>query len=229
MPAFRPEELEALCQWDTPTICNALELVVPERRSIGFTTKPMTAIDPGASPIVGLARTGSIRSKEAARGNVTDRLAWYEYVAASDLPTIVILQDIDDQPGYGCFWGEVQSNIHKSLGALGCVTNGTYRDIDAWAPQFQILGAGTVPSHAHVHMLDFGKPVNVFGMNVNHDDLIHCDRHGAVVIPADAVKDLPAAIELLVRRERVLLDACKSRSDTIEALRAAFREASEIH
>jgi regulator of RNase E activity RraA len=229
MPAFGPEDIEALCQWDTPTICNALEVVVPERRSIGYTTTPMVPIDPGARPIVGLARTGSIRSKESPRGGLVDRVAWYEYVAAGDLPTIVVLQDIDDQPGYGCFWGEVQSNVHKALGALGCVTNGTYRDIDAWAPGFQILGAGTVPSHAHVHMVDFGKPVNVFGMNVNHDDLIHCDRHGAVVVPAEAVKELPAAVDLLTRRERVLLDACATKSDTVEALRAALSKMADIH
>jgi regulator of RNase E activity RraA len=78
-------------------------------------------------------------------------------------------------------------------------------------------------------MVDFGRPVNVRGMNANHDDLIHCDRHGAVVVPAETVKDLPAAVDLLTRRERVLLDACWTKGDTLAALREAFARASEIH
>jgi hypothetical protein len=30
--------LEALGRYDTPTICNAMEIVAPERRLIGYTT-----------------------------------------------------------------------------------------------------------------------------------------------------------------------------------------------
>ncbi len=55
---FSLADLEALKRWDTPTICNGLELVVPERRAIGFTVEPMVAADRKLAPIVGLARTG---------------------------------------------------------------------------------------------------------------------------------------------------------------------------
>ena len=102
---FTLADLEALRQWDTPTICNALEIIVPERRAIGFTVEPMVAIDPKLAPIVGLARTGTIRAKEPPRGKVANRLDWYDYVADADFPTIVVLQDVDDRPGYGAFWG----------------------------------------------------------------------------------------------------------------------------
>jgi len=27
----------------------------------------------------------------------------------------------DETPGFGAFWGEVNSNVHKGLGCLGCV------------------------------------------------------------------------------------------------------------
>ena len=47
-------------------------------------------------------------------------------------------------------------------------------------------------------------------MQVGHDDVIHADYHGAVVVPADAVKKLPAAIDLISRREKVILDFCRS-------------------
>jgi regulator of RNase E activity RraA len=80
-----------------------------------------------------------------------------------------------------------------------------------------------------VHLVDFGKPVNVHGMNVAHDDVIHADRHGAVVIPADMVKKLPAAIDLVSRREKVILDICKAPGFTVAKLRDALKRAGEIH
>ena len=226
---FTAADLAALQQWDTPTICNGLELVAPERRAIGFTVEPMLAADRSLKPIVGLARVGTIRAKEAPRGKVANRLDWFDYVADADMPTVVVLQDLDDRPGYGAWWGEVHSTVHKALGALGCVTNGSFRDCDMLAPSFQIIGGRIGPSHAHVHMVDFGRPVDVFGMNAIHDDVIHADFHGAVVIPADVVRHLPDAIALCTRREKVILDVCASPDFSPARLRAAVQAAGEIH
>lgn len=226
---FTAADLEVLQQWDTPTICNGLELVAPERRALGFTTEQMQAADRGLKPIVGLARVGTLRAKEKPRAPVADRLDWYDYVGAADLPTVVVLQDLDDRPGYGAWWGEVNSTIHKALGAEGCVTNGSFRDCDMLAPGFQIVGGRIGPSHAWVHIVDFGKPVNVFGMNAVHDDVIHADFHGAVVIPAEAVRKLPDAIALCTRRERVILDVCAGPGFSPAKLRAAIKASGEIH
>ncbi len=226
---FTIADLDILRQWDTPTICNGLELIAPERRAIGFTVEPMLAVDRAFPPIVGLARVGTIRAKEAPRSKVTDRMDWYDYVAATALPTIAVLQDIDDRPGYGAFWGEVQTTVHRALKVIGCVTNGSFRDLDMLAPGFQIIGGRIGPSHAHVHMVDFGRPVDVFGMHTVHDDVIHADFHGAVVIPADAVRRLPAAIDLVSRREKVILDLCAAPNFTPARLRDAIRQAGEIH
>jgi regulator of RNase E activity RraA len=227
--SFGRQDLEILKQWDTPTICNGLELLVPERRAIGFTVEAMVAVDRRFPPIVGLARTGMIRAKEAPRSKVVDRVAWYEYVEATDLPTIAVLQDIDDRPGYGAYWGEVQTTIHKALHVLGCVTNGSFRDLDMLAPGFQIIGGRIGPSHAHVHMVDFGKPVDVFGMHAVHDDVIHADFHGAVIVPAACVRELPGAIDLVSRREKVILDVCNGPDFSAAKLRDALRRSGEIH
>ncbi len=223
------DDLEALRQWDTPTICNGLEIVVPERRAVGFTVEQMVAADRRLKPMVGVARVGTIRAKEAPSGPAASRLDWYDYVADAEFPTVVVLQDVDDRPGYGAWWGEVHSTIHKVLGALGCVTNGSFRDCDMLAPEFQIIGGRIGPSHAHVHMVDFGKPVNIFGMNVAHGDVVHADFHGAVVIPADAVRKLPDAIALVGRREKVILDVCASPDFSPAKLRAAVQKSGEIH
>jgi len=228
---FSRDDLEVLRQWDTPTICNGLELIVPERRAIGFTVEPMVALhaDPAKAPIVGLARTGTIRAHEPPRGPVADRLDWYDYVAKAAMQTIVVLQDLDDRPGYGAFWGEVHTNVHMRLGAEGCVTNGSFRDLAASAKGFQIIGGRVGPSHAHVHLVDFGGPVNVFGMQAVHDDVIHADCHGAVVVPADCVKKLPDAIALVSRREKVILDLCAAPDFSAAKLREAVKASREIH
>lgn len=226
---FTRADLDALRQWDTPTICNGLELVVPERRALGFTVEPMVAADRKLPPIVGLARTGLIRAKEPPRGAIPPREDWYDYVAAADLPTIAVLQDIDDRPGFGAFWGEVQSTVHLALGVAGCVTNGSFRDLDALAPGFQIIGGRVGPSHAHVHLVQMRCMVNVFGMLCDHDDVIHADYHGAVVIPAAAVTRLPEAVALIARREKAILDIARAPHFTPARMREALRRAGEIH
>jgi regulator of RNase E activity RraA len=226
---FSKADLERLKQWDTATICNGLELIYPERRGIGFTTRQMIASDQSLPPMVGLARVGTMRAKEAPRGAVASRLDWYDYVAEAELPTVVVVQDLDDQPGSGAIWGEVHSNVHQALGALGCVTNGSFRDREMLAPGFQILAGNIGPSHIHSHFVDFGKPVNVFGMVTAHDDVVHGDYQGAVVIPADAVRKLPDALDLVARREKVILDICKAPGFSPAKLREAIRMSGEIH
>ena len=225
--------LQLLATWDTPTICNALEVVAPHRRDTGFTTRPMVCLDPALKPIVGRARTATIRAKDAPAGRPEAlrqaRLAYYEYAAGGTGPTVTVIQDLDPVPGFGAFWGEVNTAVHKGLGSLGAVTNGSIRDLDDCAPGFQLLAGSAGPSHAHVHVVDFGRPVNVFGMAVRHDDVIHADRHGAVVIPADAVEALPAAVDLLSRREAVILECARSPDFDIARLRRAMADSADIH
>jgi regulator of RNase E activity RraA len=225
--------LEHLAAFDTPTVCNALELVVPERRGHGYTTRPFVCAFPDLKPIVGFARTATIRAREPSRrpaaGMRAQRLAYYEYVASGPGPTIAVIQDLDPEPGYGAFWGEVNTAIHKGLGVQGCITNGSIRDLDAIATGFQLLAGSVSPSHAFVHLEHVGDEVEVHGLHVTDSDLLHADRHGAVLIPPDAVERLPAAIDLCIRREAPLLAAARGPGFSIAALRSAMAEADEIH
>ena len=227
-------DLDALREFDTPTICNALELIVPARRAAGFTRRPLVAAFPELKPVVAFARTALIRSREPhprSREDATRmRIAYYEHIAAEPLPSIAVIQDIDvPDAGFGAFWGEVQSNVHKGLGCAGVVTDGSVRDLDAMAPDFFVLAGSIMPSHAHVHLVDFGGTVSVAGMVVSPNDVIHADRHGAVVVPTEAIKDLPAAVALLARREKVIIDAARSPGFSVARLRQAFAEQEEIH
>jgi regulator of RNase E activity RraA len=235
MPDFPDRQaLEALRAYDTPTICNALELVTPARRAHGFTRRPLVAPFPELKPVVGFARTALIRSREPhprdreAASRI--RLGYYEHIASQPLPSISVIQDIDTpDTGFGAFWGEVQTHVHAGLGCIGVITDGSVRDLDAMSPGFFVLAGSVMPSHAHVHLVEFGGTVSVAGMVVSANDVIHADRHGAVVVPADAVAKIPAAADLLARRERVLIDASKQPGFSIERLRRAYQEQDEIH
>ena len=226
-------DLQKLTEWDTPTICNGLEVTNPERRALGFTVEQMVCAYPDQKPICGYARTATIRAvaapKRTAAENLSLRQAYYRYVAEGQGPTVSVIQDLDPNPGFGAFWGEVNTAIHSGLGALGLVTNGSIRDLDACAPGFQMLAGKVGPSHAHVHVVDYGGQVNIFGMLVDNGDIIHADRHGAVVVPADAVKKLPETIKLLERKEKVILDAARAPGFDIDKLTAAMGSAAEIH
>jgi len=226
-------DLEALRRHDTPTICNALEIVAPERRSTGFTSLPFVCADPALPPMVARARTATIRAIAASDLDPSEvkskRTAYYEYVASGDEPTVVVMQDLDHIPGFGAFWGEVNSNVHKALGSEGVITNGSIRDLDVLASGFQLLAGVIGPSHAHVHVVDFGNQVNVHGMTVRHGDLIHADQHGAVVVPDNLIKEIPAAVALIEKREKVILDACKAPGFNIEVLKKALQISAEIH
>jgi regulator of RNase E activity RraA len=211
-----------------------MEVVAPERRLIGFTTRPLVCPFPDLPPIVGYARTATIRATAASSlppaEQQAQRLAYYEYVGIGEGPRISVIQDIDGaEAGYGAFWGEVNSAIHKALGCLGVITDGSIRDIPQWAPGFQALAGSIGPSHAHVHVAGFGDEIRVAGMTVRSDDLIHADRHGAVVIPHDVAAKLPEAAELCGRREEPILAIARGKSFTLDKLRDALKRSSEIH
>jgi regulator of RNase E activity RraA len=179
---------------------------------------------PDLPPIVGYARTATIRAQEAVSGDYMQRrLDYLDYIAAAPQPAICVIEDLDDPPGYGAFWGEVQSTVHKALGVLGVVTNGSIRDIPMIAQGFQMLAGSLSPSHAFVHLEAFGAPVHVHGMAVASGDLIHADRHGAVVIPADKVDEMMKAMDDLTEREARIIDAALDPDMTLESLKTAIR------
>lgn len=233
-PPLSSADLEVLKTLDTPTVCNCLELLIPERRGWGYTVDPLICSYPNLPPMVGYARTSTIRSMNPQKGDPADlksrRLAYYEYVeSGGPRPSIIVLQDIDPLPGYGSFWGEVQSNVHKGLGALGTITNGCVRDIPDCAPGFQFISGTVKPSHAFVHVVAFNVDVTVAGMDVCPGDLIHADRHGAVVIPVEVAAKVPETAAMISRKEAVVIGAARKPDFSVADLRKAFEEQEDIH
>jgi regulator of RNase E activity RraA len=180
---------------------------------------------------VGFARTATIRARQAPPQSAQGlRHDYYRYIDAGRKPSIVLIEDLDGpDAGYGAFWGEVQSAIHLGLGALGLVTNGSVRDIDQWAPGLQFLAGSIGPSHAYVHVVEFGGEIEVLGMRVKSDDIVHADRHGAVVVPADLVAGLPAAAQQIAEREARILAIARAPECNAERLIDIFSKLDAIH
>jgi regulator of RNase E activity RraA len=223
-----PSQLDFLRSIDTPTVCNLIEMVAPERRGHGYTVKHLHCPFPDLPPMVGFAKTVTFRTKDKVplgeAGYMQKRLDYLDYVAGAPQPAVMIMHDLDgEHMGFGAFWGEVQSNVHKALGALGVVTDGSIRDIPMIAPGFQMLAAAIVPSHAYVHVSDYGIDVNVAGMAVSSGDLIHADRHGAVVVPPEIIDAMQAAAGKLAATEARIITAARAPGATVETIKAAIR------
>ena len=152
---------------DTPTVCNLIEMVAPERRGAGYTMQHLHCPFPDLPPMVGFAKTVTSRSRD--KVNVGDymqkRLDYLDYVAAAPNPSWVIVQDLDEPAGHGAYWGEVMGNIHKALACVGTITNGGIRDIPQIPPGFQMLAGSIAPSHAYVHVVDYG----IDGQRARHE------------------------------------------------------------
>jgi regulator of RNase E activity RraA len=212
---------------DTPTVCNLIEIAAPERRGAGYTVRHLHCPFPDLPPMVGFAKTVTMRAQDPVplgqAGYMQKRLDYLDYVAAAPQPSIAVIQDLDDIVGYGAFWGEVQSNVHQALGCLGTITNGSIRDIPMIPPGFQMLAGSIAPSHAYVHVVDYGTNVNIHGMAVRSGDLIHADRHGSVVVPVDKIDAMHKAADGLAAREAKIIAAARAPGATVEQIKAAMK------
>ncbi len=205
------EELNLLRAINTPTIANAIEVLGLRPRSEGFTNGAIRCLFPDLGVMVGYAVTAVIRSatppEESRRASMK---AYWDHIANFPAPRVVVVHEID-QPAAGAWWGEVNSNIHRALGCIGVVTDGTVRDLDEVRPLgFQFFATGVAVSHVYAHLEDFNKPVTVGGMAVTPGDLIHADKHGAMVIPVQRAREVLDAVMAVERYERPMIQLCKS-------------------
>jgi len=220
------EELEALKRINTPTISNAIETFNLRPRNEGFMSAEVRCLFPDLGVMVGYAVTARIMAEQpAAEGQQASRFDYWDYILTSPAPRIAVIQDLDQPPAIGSFWGEVNGNIHRALGCVGTITNGGVRDLDeVHALGFHFFAAAAIVSHAYVHLVDFGGPVKVGGLVVNPGDLIHADKHGAIIIPHEIAREVAAAAAMVDASERQVIDYCKSPEFSVERLKVLVRE-----
>lgn len=194
---------------DTPTVCNAIEVAQGKRGFAGFTRDTMICSAPEDPPIVGYAVTAKIAAlkppSEAPDIIRARRMAYYKAMADAPTTSVAVVEDIDFPHAIGAFWGEVNTTIHKGFGLSGTLTNGVMRDLGDMAAGYPVVAGSIGPSHGFVHVVDLGTPVTIFGLEVAQGDLVHADRHGAVVIPPEVVGQLGAAIAKMQKTEQLVL------------------------
>ncbi len=221
MPRATTEQLELLRQHDTPTVWNALG-TLRGRKLTGFTRGPMVAGPSRAKAMVGYAVTAKLMSSapsdRSAAEQVAIRNAYYRHLGASPRPAIVVIEDWGPSPGLGAFWGEVNCAIHRGLGMSGVLTNGAVRDMDALDPELPILAGRICLSNGMTGLTEIDVPVTVLGLHVRPGDLLHADRHGAMVIPPDYLGELPDAITRLLEREREVIARTRQPGFDAEAM-----------
>jgi regulator of RNase E activity RraA len=233
MTELSKELIADLQSIDTPTVCNALESLIPERRGYGFTTQALVCTRPELPPMVGIARTATIRAAHPThlRGQAVKDMndGYYAYIDEGPKPSIIVIQDLDgNQRACGSWWGEVNASIHKGFGALGVITDGSVRDLPDIPPGFQMMADRVGPSHAFVHVVGYGQPVTVAGMRVVSDELIHADQHGAVVIPWEVADKVLDAAKKVAAAEAVIIGAAREPGFNINKLREAWGTSTEV-
>jgi len=211
---------------DTPTVCNAIEAAQGKRGFNNFTKATMAASAPEEKSIIGYALTAKIAAtsapEEPAESLKERRMAYYKYMAEGQRPSVAVIEDCDFPNCVGAFWGEINTTVHKGFGVSGVVTNGVVRDLGDLPNGFPVIAGSIGPSHAFVHVREFGKPVSVFGLAVEEGDLVHADRHGALVIPSLVIPSLQHAIEKLIATERLVLDPASKPDFDFEAFAKAW-------
>ncbi|MDG2404027.1 MAG: RraA family protein [Paracoccaceae bacterium] len=225
-PNLSGELLDLLGAIDTPTVCNAIEVAQEQRGFNRFTRGTMLHSKPGDPAIVGFARTARIAglapSNEPREVICDRRMSYFRAMARGHGPTVAVIEDVDYPNCISGWWGEVHVAIHKGLGLNGAVTNGVMRDLDVLEEGFPILAGSIGPSHGYVHVVDIGTQVNILGLRVSENELIHADRHGALVIPHDIIPKLKAAINNVIESEAIVLGSVREPGFNIAKLEAVW-------
>jgi 4-hydroxy-4-methyl-2-oxoglutarate aldolase len=217
--------LSALAAFDTPTICNTIELFEVRARTAGYMDGRIRACFPEMPPVVGYASTATMRCAEARReGDVYEALD--EQVARfGELagPAVVVYQDLDDPPVAATF-GEIMCTTYRGFGAAGLITSGAARDLDQVRRLgFPAFSNGAVCSHGYSHTVDLHRPVRVGGLTIRAGDLIHADPNGVATIPLEIAGQVADAAALFVKAEGIVLDYLKTGTAEAKGFGAARR------
>jgi regulator of RNase E activity RraA len=204
------EQLEELREFDTPTVWNALEGFNLRPKTSGFTYPGLLLRTPNEKPMVGYAVTAKVSGTAPPTAEQKELMfSFFEDIRKMDVPVVAVIEDTDERPIGSC-WGEVQATTCKALGAAGTLTHGGVRDLNEVGPLgFYFFSTDIMVARAESHLTDRNCPVHICGMTINPGDLIHADRHGALVIPPEAAPKLAEACRRVSDAELFVLEPCR--------------------
>ncbi len=218
--------LRDLAQYDTPTICNVIELFEVRPRHTGYMDGRIRACFPVMAPIVGYASTATMRcaarSASAVYSSLDEQLRAFEEIPGTP---IVVFQDLDD-PAVAATFGEIMCSTYQAFGAVGIVTSGAARDLDQVRRLgFPAFSNGAICSHGYSHIVDIHKPVRVGGLDVMPGDLIHADANGVTNIPLSIATEVAQAAADYAAAEAIILDFLKTGDRNVDRYAAVRKEA----
>ena len=220
-----PGQLEILRRLDACTLANAIETFHARLRNEGFTDNSVHCQFSQLPPLLGYAATVKVRGSAppTAERDYPDRTDWWDYILSLPAPRVVVVQDVATKVGLGSLLGAVHVNILRAFDCAGAVTNGAVRDLPAAEKLgFQLFAGSVSVSHAYVHIVEFGTPVEIGGLKIHSGDLMHGDLHGVQTIPAAIAVKVPLAAAEIIAREQELIALCQSKDFSVEKLRAAI-------
>jgi regulator of RNase E activity RraA len=226
-PVLAKEELDALRQFDTCMVANAVERFNLRLRNTGFTNGSIHCMFPEMPQIVGYAVTARLRTGEPPirGGAFHDRSELWNNILKVPSPRILVLQDIDNPPGIGAFLGDMHAAILRSLGCIAYLTNGSVRDLPAvGAMGFQLFAGGVVASHAYSHVFDIGSSIGIGGLEVHPGTLLHGGRHGVLSVPAEVAAQIPSVAARLQQQELDVIEFCSSEGFSIGKLSEIMKQ-----
>lgn len=223
-----PDLLAALRALDTCTVADAVERTDVRLRNEGFSNSSQLCCHfPQLPPMVGHAVTLRVRSANPPMrgGRYRETTDWWEAIESLPQPFILMIEDVDRQPGTGAYIGETHAAIFQAMGCAGIVTNGAVRSLPAIEKRALPLFSSVVsPSHAYIHVVGTGVPVEVAGLRVAPGDLIHGDQHGVLRVPHEIAASVPAIAETIHAQKERLLELCDSENFSRAKLRALIAE-----
>ncbi len=218
--------LKRLREVDTPSVCNAIEVAQGKRGFARFTRGTMLCSAPEEGAVVGYARTAKIAGREppteSAEVLKTRRMEYYRYMAEGPRPALTVIEDLDYPDCVSAYWGEINTTVHRGFGLAGALTNGVMRDLGALPAGFPVIAGSIGPSHGFVHLREIDCPVDVFGLRIAPGDLLHADRHGALVIPAEVIPALETALDTMIANEQLVLGPAGRPGFDFDAFAAAW-------
>jgi 4-hydroxy-4-methyl-2-oxoglutarate aldolase len=224
-----PEQLEILRRLDGCTVANTIEIFQKRLRNEGYADSTIRCIFPEMPPMLGYAATIKIGGSAPAFAgpNYVASTEWWDYVQSLPSPRVAVVQDVSEQPSKGSLIGAVHVNILHALNCAGVVTNGAVRNMPtAEKLGLQLFAGGVSVSHAYVHIIEFGKQVEVGGLRINSGDLLHGDMHGVQTIPLDIASEIPRAAAQIIAQDQELINLCQSKDFSLEKLRAAIAKSN---
>jgi regulator of RNase E activity RraA len=219
-------DLDLLRRFDTPTVCNVLELSDVRPRNAGYLDHRIQACFPRLPPMVGYASTATFRSAAPPRAGdvyagLADQIASFTRFPG---PVVVVFQDLDDPPSAATF-GEVMCSTYKAFGAAGLITSGTGRDLDqVEGLAFPCFTSGTTCAHGYCQIVQINVPVQVGGVTIHPGDMLHGDRNGVTTIPPSLAGEVARSCPEFMSAEAVVLDYLKSGKVDAAGFAAAHKE-----